>query len=206
MRQRRHTPTQRDGGDLDELVREFRTIKKKHQEALVSHAARVVLGASVIRVFDKDTKEPLQAALGRIDPERLQRLRTVAEFERWYERELNRLARVVRATNAGNHRIQPGYKWGHAAKVLSLFARDLVLNSRYFPDNIVRRLEPWLYVPIDRIALRNLQRLGLRGFGTGIKDVGSREQFHEIQDALGTAAKRAGVPRVWFDDLWLERG
>lgn len=191
--------------DLEKLAGKFRAIGAGHTKALLHRAARVVLGPSVLRVFVRGTNEPLHAALAETDPERLRAIRTPGEFERWYERELDRLAQAVQRTNADNPRIQPAYKWGHAAKVLALFVRELVLNRRYFPDNIVCRLEPWLYAPIDRIALRHLQRFGLRGCGTRIKDIDSREKFDAIQDALSTAANQAGVPRVWFDDLWLER-
>jgi hypothetical protein len=39
-------------------------------------------------------------------------------------------------------RIHPEYKWGHGAKVLSLFVRDPVLFSRYFDETEAGRIEP----------------------------------------------------------------
>ena len=42
-----------------------------------------------------------------------------------------------------------GYKWGHATKILTLYIREFVLNSRYFTDAQVQAILPWLYVPID---------------------------------------------------------
>ena len=37
----------------------------------------------------------------------------------------------------------------------------------------------------------------------GIRELGEAA-FWRIQDALGSAASRVGVPRVWFDDVWSE--
>lgn len=194
-----------DSDDLGSLVGAFRTIRGAHANAVVGRAARVVLAPSVVRVFRKKTNDRLRAALAKIDASELAAMRAADEFERWYETRLDGLARLIKATNARNERILPGYKWGHAAKVLSLFVGELVLHSRYFPDAVVRRLAPWLYAPIDRTALKHLRRLGLTGLGRGIKDIDSRAKFQTIQRALGCAAQRAGVPRVWFDDMWLRR-
>ena len=188
-----------------QLIEKLRGIGGQHSDALVQRAARVVLGPSVLRVFRPGTSVPLRKALGRIDVAQLAGVRSANAFRLWYEAELDRIGRVIKNTNASNPRIQPGYKWGHAAKVLSLFVRELVLSSRRFPDAVAQRLERWLYVPIDRIALRHLKRAGLTHLGIAIKDIDSARKFHAIQDALAGAAKRANVPRIWFDDLWLER-
>jgi len=33
----------------------------------------------------------------------------------------------------------------------------------------------------------------------------SRAQFHAIQDDIQVAAQAAGVPAIWFDDVWAGR-
>ena len=38
-----------------------------------------------------------------------------------------------------------------------------------------------------------------------IKEIYKREQYWALQDRLETAAAAAGVPRVWFDDVWATR-
>lgn len=205
MRKRDLAVKRPSGEELDRLVASFREIGTKHAAALVRHAARVVLGASVMRVFRRGTNGPLRSALSRIDPSPLGALRSAHEYERWHQHELDRIGRAIWATNADNPRVQHGYKWGHGAKVLALFVRELVLSSRYFPDAVAHRLEPWLYAPVDRIALGHLKRLGIARSASSIKQIDSHAEFREIQNMLGEAAARAGVPRVWFDDLWLER-
>ena len=206
MRNPHLTPKRYSGTELDGLVTAFREIRDDHAEALVRRAARITAGVSVVRVFRPGTNAPLRKALAGIDLRPLTAMRTADQFERWYQQQLDRIGRVIRKTNADNPRVHPGYKWGHGAKVLSLFVRELVLGSRYFPDAVVRRLEPWLYAPIDRIALGHLKSRGLTDCVSAIKQIDSQARFGAIQDALGEAAARVRVPRVWFDDLWLKRG
>lgn len=188
----------------EELMNAFRRIGKHHRNSLVRRSARIVLGPSVIRVFRPGTNRPLRAALEQTNLAPLATLRGAGEFESWYARELDRVARAILRTNPNNPRIQPGYKWGHAAKVLSLFVCEL-LNCRYFTEQVSKRLECLAYVPIDRIALGHLKRLGILGFDGSIKSIDSQAKFELIQGTLGRAAACAGVPRVWFDDLWLVR-
>ena len=59
------------------------------------------------------------------------------QFHAWFYKELNGLARVIKATNPRNPRIHPGKKWGHGTKIMALYVRDIVLVSRYFYDSQV---------------------------------------------------------------------
>ena len=38
-----------------------------------------------------------------------------------------------------------------------------------------------------------------------IKDVATARDFYSLQEILGDAARREGVPRIWFDDVWAVR-
>ncbi len=87
--------------------------------------------------------------------------------------------------------------------MLSLFVRDLVLFSRYFTEDEARRIEPWLYCPIDRIVMDRLRRVGFNPGVSTIREV-DEAVFWSIQDGLSMAANDVGVPRVWFDDVWSE--
>jgi hypothetical protein len=40
------------------------------------------------------------------------------------------------------------------------------------------------------------------GFST-IKGIDSEKKFYEVQDRLGKIAKEVGVPRILFDDVWV---
>ncbi len=63
----------------------------------------------------------------------------------------------------------------------------------------------WLYVPIDGINIRRLRHCGLSLDFAKIKEVDTPQKFYSVQELLGEAAKRAGVPRIWFDDNWGDR-
>jgi hypothetical protein len=79
--------------------------------------------------------------------------------------------------------------------------------SRYFTDADAARISPWLYSPIDRVVIDRLRKLhGPLPFRLQqIKDIDESEKFYLVQDLLGQAAAKVGVPRVWFDDNWGDR-
>ena len=184
---------------------EFVRIKRDHKPAMVQTAARAVLGSSVIRVFERETKIHLQRFLVQIPVDEVGRLANQQQYKQWFETHLETLAGEIKGRNPNNSRIFPGYKWGHAAKVLNLFIRDVVLHTRYFPDGVVNRVSPWLYSPVDGIIIGRLQELGQKLPFSRIKEIDCSEKFYQVQDLLADAAKEADIPRVWFDDNWGDR-
>ena len=184
------------------LVKEFERIRHNHRRAIRHRAARVVLGSSVIRVFERGTKDSLLPILFGIPIDEIAALNDERGFKLWFEGQLDILARDIGRCNPNNTRIYPGYKWGHATKVLTLYIREIVLNSRYFPNSVVERVSPWLYVPIDSAIMKRLRQLDSHPPFARIKGIDSPEKFYEVQDRLGQAAARADVPRIWFDDIW----
>jgi hypothetical protein len=184
------------------LRAEFERIRETHKSAVRETACRVVPGSSVIRVFLPHSKTPIQEALRSIEVDELPSLDGRDAFRKWFERELDRLAQAIKRSNVDNHRILPGYKWGHAAKILTLYLRGIVLSSRYFTDQEVERITRWLYTPIDSVIIRRLRKLGVRLPFRSIKEIDSADKFYHVQRQLEDAARDAGVPRVWFDDNW----
>jgi len=182
-------------------------IGREHQNALRERAARSVLGASVIRVFNKKTKSPVMRHLAdKVDLGGLKVIKSQKAYRKWFKRELDRLALVIKKNNKRNPRILPGLKWGHASKVLCLYVRDVVLCSRYFTDADATRIEKWLYVPIDGIVMKELKSLGGRLRFGKIREIATARDFYLVQEEiLGEAAREAGVPRVFFDDVWVSR-
>ncbi len=132
-------------------------------------------------------------------------IRDQETFQTWFDKQLSRVAHTIDRRNSRNRRIAPGAKWGHATKILTLFVRDLVLKSRYFSDKDAKRISQYLYAPIDSIVIRRLRILGVRPPFSKIKEIDSRKKFYDVQEKLGSAAKKAGIPRVWFDDNWGDR-
>jgi len=178
-------------------VEEFRRINEEHPKALRMRAARVVLDGSVVRVFEKGTKAKLIPVLHGTEVDGLIELSDEGDFRRWFEGQLEVVASKIKEC-----RSHSGYQWGHATKILNLYLRELVLNSKYFTEEEAERISWWLYAPMDGIAIKRLRQLGIRPAFRQIKDIDSRDKFFDLQRELGRAAEQAGVPRVWFDDNW----
>ena len=189
----------------DALVVEYERIKANHRKAITLTVARSILGPSVIRVYCEGTKEPLLKALVALDSDCLPDLAGQEAYRAWFQQSLDAVARVIAGTNQDNCRIFPGYKWGHATKVLCIYVRDLVNYSRYFTDSEAARITPWLYSPIDSVVINRLWELHSPLPFSQIKDIDAPEKFYKVQDLLGQAAAEVGVPRVWFDDNWGDR-
>jgi hypothetical protein len=187
------------------LNNEFRRIKGQHQEALKKTTARVVLGPSVMRVYAKGTRDALLPLLPTLDVDAITKFKSQEQFSKWFDSHVERIANIIDQHNPRNARIRPGFKWGHATKIMALYVRDLVLNSRYFSDTEAARVSPFLHVPIDSVVIGRLKKLGVRQPFTKIKEIDTREKFYAVQEALASAAKTQSIPRVWFDDNWGDR-
>ena len=187
------------------LINEFRKIKKQHEDNLIGIAAKVVLGSSVIRVFCKGTKQELYKALKEnITIKKLKSIKCQKDYEYWFKSNLNKLSRVIKKSNPEriNSNIYPGYKWGHAAKILNLFIREIVENRRYFNDKEVKIIRNYLYMPIDSKVIKALSKINVKLKAKKIKDITTEKEFDNIQKTLGDAAFEARCPRIWFDDVW----
>jgi hypothetical protein len=186
------------------LTRKFIAIRKDHFNNLIKISATVVLGSSVIRVFRPHSKAKLEKALSGIHIDYLQKVRSQRQFDAWYYRVLDRLSKVLKRTNPQrlNSRIYPGYKWGHSAKVLNLFLREIVENRRYFKDATVNRIRNYLYVPIDSKVIKAIVNTNTNIGVRKIKEIDSKKKFDEIQKVLRISANQAHCPMIWFDDVW----
>lgn len=167
-------------------------------------AARDATGASVIRVFAKGTRPALLKQLVQLPIDEIRDMRTKKVFEDWFEAQLREVTNTLKTKNRTNKRVQPGLMWGHGAKVLAIYVRSLVLRSRYFSDQVVDRVKPWLFVPVDGFLMKKLKECGVQPPFTKIREIGSRDDFYFVQNLL---AKRcpSGVSRVIFDDSWADR-
>jgi hypothetical protein len=188
-----------------DLVDEFARIRDDHGAAILRTVARMTLLPSVTRVFETGTAAALTDLLLDLTVDDLPELADQTDYRRWFDAALDRVATTILDLNPRGRRssIHPGYKWGHGTKVLSLFVRNLVLCSRYFTDEEGRRIERWLYCPIDGIVMKRLRRVGFDPGARTIREI-DEATFWRIQDCLSITAEKVGVPRVWFDDVWSE--
>jgi hypothetical protein len=187
------------------LLAEYERLRSDHRKAMQHRIARTTLGSSVMRVFARGTRPDLIAAFTSIPVAELRAVPDEDAFRPWFERHLAATAGAISRRNAKNRRIQPGARWGHGTKVLTIFLREMVAHSRFFRDEEVKRIEPLLYVPLDSITMGRLRDLGIRLPFKRIREIDSARKFYDVQDALGAAAGQVGVPRVWFDDNWGDR-
>ena len=190
---------------MDEFIREYRRIKMHHWEAELCFFARINLPGSIMRVFNRGTKQKLFDVLIKIDIKKLRAIRSQELFKAYFESNLNKFARVISKTNSGNSSVYPGYKWGHGTKILCLFLRDTVLHSRHFSKSEADRLSNYLYAPIDGVVMKKLRKLGYKAPFKAIKEIDSKKKFYDVHDTLDQASSQVGVPRIWFDDNWAER-
>ena len=190
----------------DPLEEEYLRIAASHRRAILKTTARGALPGSVTRVFASGTRATLLDVLPDLRIDELGAVKDQSAYQRWFERELEPVAATILERNPYRLRpnIHPGYDWGHGAKVLCVFVRDVVLFSRFFLDAEATRLEPFLYCPVDRVVLKRLRKLGERRLPDAIAAL-DRSRFYAVQDRLQLAADRVGVPRVWFDDNWGDR-
>lgn len=187
-----------------DLVDKFQTLDRRKKDAAVERTAKVILGPSVVRVFKSKTSADLGTVLKSLDLDELRKCRTQKQFDNFFFDALSKVDRAILEKNRNNSRVGDGHKWGHAAKVLCLYLRDLVLYTRYFADEDALRLQDLLYMPVDSVVMKQLRACGVRITPERIKEIDSEDEFRAIQALFTEAARQARVPRILFDDVWGE--
>lgn len=187
------------------LEKKYKVIGKEHRKSLLKISARSVLGSSVIRVFNSGSKSGLINCLEKINVDDLLRLKDEVNYKAWFQNNLSKLSQEIKKTNPQNKNIYPGYKWGHATKILNLYIREVVEYKRYFRDADAAKIRKWLYVPIDSQVMKMIRKLDYTLKFSKINEIDTADKFYEVQDLLGRAASAVDVPRIWFDDVWADR-
>jgi hypothetical protein len=187
------------------MIDEFERIKANHLDALRARSARAATGPSIIRVFAAGTVPGLRRVLLALPVDGLPDVVQAGRFEAWHEKQAERVARELRVYNAGNQRLAPGLKWGHATKVLNIYLRELVEHVRFYPDATAYELRTHLHVPIDGVLIDRMRELDVPVPSRTIKGIANREMYRTFQQTIKEAADTVGVPPVWFDDNWAER-
>jgi hypothetical protein len=190
---------------MKKLIKKFHLIKENHRKTIRTKCARLTIGSSVGRVLKKGSKEQIWRTLEKISVDQLLRLRSEKDYKKWFEKQLNVLARKINKTNKGNTRIYPGYKWGHTTKILCLYLRSVVMDSEFFNQSHREKIKYLLYCPIDSVVMNALEECNVPLPFKKIKDIDTPDKFYDVQDRLKHAATKVKVPRIWFDDNWADR-
>lgn len=165
-------------------------------------SVRAVLVPSVTRVLKKGNRKRVERWLAALDLTQLLRITTEGGFRDWFYPTTEALSHVMalrRRRGESPKGRGPDPRWGHAAKVLCLLVREAVLFRRCFGPVLARRMEPWLYVPIDREVIDRVKACGITA-PDRIRRF-DRQTFSDLQDRLAVAAKKVRARRIWFDDL-----
>lgn len=159
--------------------------------------ATVAIGPSTLRGQGKGVIQATQKFLARLSLTRIPSS-SEARFLAWLDRQTESLLDALPINNR---------PWGAARKAINLFLRDALYN-RYLTRRFdLRRLEPWLEIPLDSAVAKGLKRLAGRGVlppWPGLKHL--RNGVSKAYQAVASAfARRQGIARVHLDIyLWLE--
>lgn len=171
-----------------------------YKEAVKKRIAKIVLGASVIRAFTKDTKPGLLNCLMKLDVDSLLQINSAKEYDAWHIAKITSVYNCLLKRNSGKFKYHlEGLKWGHASKVFNLFIGHLYFYSPYFESGKRKsKALRLLHVPLDSKVFAVLKQSGIE-VPKSIKTMAAA-QYINIQQVLRTAAYKTGVDPLRFDD------
>jgi len=171
-----------------------------YKKAVKKRIAKIILGASVIRAFTKDTKSGLLNCLMKLDVDSLTQINSAKEYDAWHTAKITSVYNCLLKTNAGKFKNNiEGLKWGHASKVFNLFIGHLYFYSPYFESGKRKsKVHRFLHVPLDSKVFTVLKQSGIE-VPKSIKTM-TAAQYRSIQVALRSAAHKTGVDPLRFDD------
>jgi len=200
MKQAKHKPI------CTSLLAKYDEIKNAHNDCVIEKSATVILGPSIIRVFDKKTKDNIVNALKHISIESLKKVTKSRNlFKKWF---IDNSLKVNKSLKSRD--MDPRSKrWAHATKITSIYLRDLISRyGRYLTRREYDRIEKMLYVPLDKIVLTGLNKLcstcNYRSkLPKSMSELKGKKQFFRIQDCLFYHASKISMPAIWLDDIWV---
>ena len=176
------------GADATLNLRTLRLLQRFYAEAIPANAIR-----------NQDAEGILPTLRARLA--RLRLLTFVATNRRNFER------RLQAATNRLISRLAAD-RWGAARKALNLFLRACTYDHHLRVHYGLRRIEPWLEVPLDSYVAGALKRTregrDLPKWGT-LKAL-NEEDSRKYQEVAQAVADRKGLARVHLDLYYWTKG
>lgn len=171
-----------------------------YKKAVKKRIAKIILGASVIRAFTKDTKPGLLNCLIKLDVDSLTQINSAKEYDIWHSAKITSVYNCLLKTNVGKFKNHlKGLKWGHATKVFNLFIGHLYFYSPYFESGKGKSKVHWfLHVPLDSKVFIALRQSDIK-VTKSIKTINAA-LYKRIQQSLRLAAYKKGVDPLRFDD------
>lgn len=189
---------------LEEIYTELKD-DTLYKQAIKKRIAKIILGASVIRAFKKETKTGLLDCLIKIDVDSLIPIQTATEYDKWHSRKITAVYNCLLKNNIGKFKDHlEGLKWGHATKVFNLYIGHLYFYSPYFQETKRKsKVNQFLHVPLDSKVFEALRQSDIE-VPKSIKTI-NVALYRNIQQSLRLAAYKNGVDPLRFDDYaWAE--
>jgi hypothetical protein len=180
----------------------FKRLKK---EAILQNVARACLAPSMIRIFRKGAKELLHQFLLKAGRDRhLIAAKSQLAFDRALGVWIRKFPRKIR-------RSKGKVTYGHKAKVLDVFLKELVERRHGLPAAQARNIEQWLHVPIDslvheyfwdrnkgfcRVVKKECEALTERNTRLAVLE---KNEYKCLQEFLRKQARAAHTEPIWLD-------
>jgi hypothetical protein len=184
---------------LEAIYEEIRS-PAVYKKAVKKRIAKIVLGASVIRAFTKDTKPGLLSCLINLDVDSLPQINSVEQYDLWHATKITFVYNCLLKTNAGKFtRGLEGLQWGHTTKVFNLYIGHLYFYSPYF-ESVKRKskVHRFLHVPLDSKVFKVLRQSDIE-VPKSIKTINAA-LYSNIQESLRLSAQKMEVDPLRFDD------
>lgn len=174
--------------------------QENYKKAIKSRISKIILGSSVIRAFNKETKNDVLKSLLRIDVSKLYEISSIRGYDLWHNQKTASVYKALLKKNAKKFKKDlEGLKWGHATKILNLFMGHLLLYSPYFDNaKYIKRVYGYLHVPIDSKVFALLRQCGV-DTPKSIKSI-TKQDYNNIQEVLRTGASTHLIAPLLFDE------
>ena len=176
-----------------------------YKRAVKKRIAKIILGSSVIRAFEKDSKPLLLNCLINLEVDTLATIKTESEYDKWHSRKITSIYNCLLKTNKRKFKKNlVGLKWGHATKVLNLYVGHLYYYSPYY-GKLKRKFKAHLFfhIPLDSKVFAALKKCNV-DVPKNIKTI-NVVIYKEIQNTLRKVAQKKRVDPLRFDEYaWAE--
>lgn len=171
-----------------------------HRKTIKKRIAKIILGASVIRVFEKHTKEKLLQCLLELEIDSVLSVQTETEYDKWhYEKVISIYDCLYKSNNEKYSNDLEGLMWGHSTKIFNLFIGHLFYYSFYFNnERNSLKAQFFFHVPLDSKVFSVLKSFQIK-VPKSIKSIQASD-YKEIQKVFRDAAQRNSVAPLLFDD------
>ncbi|MGV3529132.1 MAG: hypothetical protein ACO1OO_09570 [Flavisolibacter sp.] len=184
---------------LDKVFKHLRSAKNYRAWSKV-RVIKIILGSSVIRVFENGSKPELIQCLDELPVDEATLINDQSSYDEWHFEQVQRVFECLSQRQENTKRLgTAGLLYGHAAKIFNLFIGHLVFYSPYFKPAQVKKLKMFLHVPLDKKVFDALKSFEVADLPATIKTV-NKSSYYLLQNTIRQAALRHNLPPIYFDE------